>query len=212
MSERSLHEKYKSPFKAFFQKDIRMLCTPLAILTYAIFMLIALFLLLLASFVSYILTLYIAFLYVLMVMLLGMTILGLYKGENKAYFYFRAELRLNNTQILIYKLPLQLAIIASATLVYGSIMAIAHGFGAMNLLALLGALLYFFIYCLSLGVWYLNRLNKGRRIEFIFEMLSFYLVSSIPGLAPLCLVIIMLKEKNFLRSWRLKDVANKKYL
>jgi len=210
--ERPLHKKYKSPFRAFFRKDIRMLCTPLSTLAYGMIIFIDLFLLLIAYYVAHLLPLFIIFLYVFVVLLLSPMILSLYKGENKAYCYYRAELRLNNMQILVYKLPLQLAIIASATLVYGFVMAMAHGFGAMNLLALIGTFLYFCIYCMSLGIWYLRRLNSGRNIEFIFEMLSFYIISSIPGLALLCLAVIALEEENFLRRWRLKDVATKKYL
>ena len=70
---------------------------------------------------------------------------------------------------------------------------LAQGHLGETLIACLVALIYAAVHCLSLGIWYLERLQKGRLITGIFELTSL-VISITPGFLLFYLLFYLLRK------------------
>ena len=191
VNKKLLLRSYKNPYSAFFHKDLHLLRTTDMVTGGSAAIFVALCALVFSIFIPYSLPVFTGILYIYLFPMIGVLIFGLYKGENDAYNYYHASLRLEDSQILVYKLSLQLFCTGLAIIVFSISMGVAHGFHAEFLLILLGTLVYVILYCLSLSIWYLRRLHKGHRIQLLFEYASL-VISIIPCLALLYLLVLLL--------------------
>jgi len=202
-NKQAVLRRFRNPYGAFFQRDLHAVRTLEMIASCAAVALITLIAIIYTCVMPYSLSAYIVCLYIILTLTLGFTVYGLYKAENKAYRYYRTELRLKDSQILSYKMPLPLFCAVVALVVFSVPVGLAHGFQSESLLVLLGALVYTVIYCLSLSIWYLRRLHKGRLIQGFYEYLS-SLGSFIPGVVPIYLLVFLICKavKRLMRGGR----------
>jgi hypothetical protein len=176
----SLISAFRGPYRAFFQKDLRVLRTGNGILSIVFLVMLSLGIMLFARITQDWQGFAVCF-FVALFFAAGMLPLTLFECEVKPYRdYYTRQLRLKDEQIVAYKLPLQILIVVSLAFMLTLYDGLLHGFVASYLLAAFGITAYCLMLCVSLGWWCVRRLKKGKDFNSLYQMASFA-VSAIPG-------------------------------
>jgi hypothetical protein len=90
----------------------------------------------------------------------------LFECEYKAYrTYYTRQLHLKDEQIVAFKLPLQVFIVACVATALIVFDVLVHGFVFRYLLLASGITAYYVASCVPLNWWFIRRLKKGKHLD-----------------------------------------------
>ena len=189
---------FKTPYRAFLFKDMRMLGVSGIIGFFSIFVM-GIFMILTSrigdSWQFYLFCLYIS------VLMISFYVGGLvYANETEAFhLYYRPILHLTEKMMLLYKFPLQAVLIVASIVVLVAFDAALHGVEARYIFLAAGLGVYFMLFALSMDVVYIYRIKTRKEFDSLYQ-LSLIPVTIIPGVPLVCACMSLAKIRKLNRT------------